>query len=72
MARMGQCFSTSTNTVAVIPEETGIEYEEIEDVTIYADEQTYTFSDGVGRISSNTAKDVCFLIVLSKLSRRLF
>lgn len=58
MARMGQCFSTSTDTIAVIPEETGIEFEDIEDVTIDADDQTYTFSDGVGRISLNVAKKV--------------
>jgi hypothetical protein len=58
MARMGQCFSTSTDTITVVPEETGIEFKDIEDVEIAAADQKYTFSDGVGRISSNVAKKV--------------
>ena len=58
MARMGQCFSTSTDTIAVVPEETGIKFEDINDVEIVAVDQKYTFSDGVGRISSNLAKKV--------------
>ena len=58
MARMGQCFSTSTDTIAVVQEETGIEFEDIDDVEIRGLDQTYTFSDGVGRISSNLAKKV--------------
>ena len=58
MARRGQCFSTSTDTITVVPEETGIEFADIQDVEITAADQTYTFSDGVGRISSNVAKKV--------------
>ena len=58
MARMGQCFSTSTDTIAIIPEETGIEFEDIHDVTMDAVDQTYTFSDGVGRISLNVVRKV--------------
>ena len=62
---MGQCFSTSTDTIAIIPEETGIQFEDIDDVTIDAADQTYTFSDGVGTISLNVAKKV-------KVSFKLF
>ena len=67
MARMGQCFSTSTDTIAIVPKETGIEFQDIEDVEIFADDQTYTFSDGVGRISSNVAQKVISAAFISKL-----
>jgi hypothetical protein len=63
MARRGQCFSTSTETITVVPEETGIEFTDIEDVEIKAADQTYTFSDGVGRISMNVAKKVSKLVL---------
>ena len=71
MARMGQCFSTSTDTIAVVPEETGIEFEDIDDITTYANDQTYTFSDGVGRISQNVARKVNALLIqeLTKFSK---
>lgn len=65
MARMGQCFSTSTDTIAIIPEETGIQFEDIDDVTIDTADQTYTFSDGVGTISLNVAKKVKMSFKLS-------
>ena len=42
----------------VVPQETGIQFEDINDVEIDAADQKYTFSDGVGRISSNVAKKV--------------
>ena len=58
MARMGQCFSTSTDTIAVVPQETGIEFADIDDVETDAADQTYTFSDGVGCISPNVAQKV--------------
>ena len=57
MARMGQCFSTSTDTVGIgISEGTLREMEE--DVTVKTVDQEYCFSDGIGRISKELAAEV--------------
>ena len=56
MARMGQCFSTSMDTVGfAISEETF--YRDDDDVK--TDDQKYCFSDGIGRISEELAAEVC-------------
>lgn len=56
MARMGQCFSTSMDTVGfAISEETF--YDDVHDVK--TDDQKYCFSDGIGRISEELAAEVC-------------
>lgn len=56
MARMGQCFSTSMDTVGfAISEETF--YDDVQDVK--TDDQKYCFSDGIGRISEELAAEVC-------------
>lgn len=56
MARMGQCFSTSMDTVGfAISEETF--YYDVHDVK--TDDQKYCFSDGIGRISEELAAEVC-------------
>ena len=56
MARMGQCFSTSMDTVGFAISE-GTFYSDEDDVK--TDDQKYCFSDGVGRISEELAAEVC-------------
>ena len=61
MARMGQCFSTSIDTV-------GIEISQgtlhgVEDDVKTADEN-YCFSDGVGKISRELVAEVCKINVI--------
>ena len=53
MSRLGQCFSTSLDTVGITLEE-GSRYREIEDV----ERNRYCFSDGIGTISSALAQKV--------------
>ena len=56
MARMGQCFSTSMDTVGfAISEKTF--YRDDDDVK--TDDQKCCFSDGIGRISEELAAEVC-------------
>ena len=63
MARMGQCFSTSIDTVGIeISQGTlhGVE----DDVKICTADQNYCFSDGVGRISRELVAEVCKINVI--------
>lgn len=53
-ARMGQLFSSSTQTVDVRP----YDVENIEDVEITTGGIKYCFSDGIGKISQNFARQV--------------
>ena len=55
MARMGQCFSTSFDTVGVETPEEEMYTEEADVLTANND---YCFSDGVGRISQDLAVEV--------------
>ncbi|XP_068758712.1 uncharacterized protein [Montipora capricornis] len=55
MARMGQCFSTSIDTVGVEISQ-GVLHDVEEDVK--TTDQEYTFSDGVGRISQQLVTEV--------------
>lgn len=68
VSRMGQCFSSTKESVKVSFDK-GVEIREIEDITRdYKDEHfrccnklrsgTYTFSDGIGKISQALAKKV--------------
>lgn len=56
MARMGQCFSTSMDTVGFAISE-GTFYDDEDDVK--TDDHKYCFSDGVGKISQELAAEVC-------------
>ena len=69
VSRMGQCFS-STKEAVTVSIEVGCKVEEIPDVEVKYDNiyfeccksfrsGTYTFSDGVGKISRALAKKVC-------------
>ena len=69
VSRMGQCFS-STKEAVTVSIEVGCKVEEIPDVEVKYDNVyfeccksfrsgTYTFSDGVGKISRALAKKVC-------------
>ena len=53
MARLGQCFSTSLDTVGITLQE-GVRYRVIDDV----ERGGYCFSDGIGAISSALAREV--------------
>ena len=55
MARLGQCFSTSLDTVGITLQE-GVVYREIDEVQDEANE--FCFSDGIGTISSALARQV--------------
>ena len=55
MARMGQCFSTSIDTVGIEISQGVLDHME-EDVK--TTDQEYTFSDGVGRISQQLVTEV--------------
>ena len=61
MARMGQCFSTSIDTVGIEISQGTFHYEE-EDVETA--DQKYCFSDGVGRISQELVAEVCMIYVI--------
>lgn len=53
-ARLGQSFSSSTETLSVCRDDVGI----IPDVELKGAEKTYVFSDGIGKISIDFAKQV--------------
>ena len=53
MARLGQCFSTSLDTVGITLQE-GVRYREIDEV----ERNGFCFSDGIGTISSALAREV--------------
>ena len=55
MARMGQCFSTSIDSVGIGISE-GIPSKKEDDVK--TDDKKYCFSDGIGRISKELAAEV--------------
>ena len=55
MARMGQCFSTSMDAVGIDVNE-GTSWEMVEDIE--TPDESYCFSDGVGRISDSLAQKV--------------
>ncbi|XP_028390591.1 uncharacterized protein LOC114515528 [Dendronephthya gigantea] len=55
MARMGQCFSTSVDTVSV---QTPEEEMYVEEDDVKTADKKYTFSDGIGRISEEMAAEV--------------
>ncbi|KAG6429800.1 hypothetical protein SASPL_107853 [Salvia splendens] len=55
-ARLGQSFGSSTETLSVAREEV----ERIPDVKVVTDGTTYTFSDGIGKISSDFARRVAY------------
>ena len=60
MARLGQCFSTSLDTIGITLQE-GVRYREIDDV----ERNGFCFSDGIGTISPVLASEVighCSLI----------
>ncbi|XP_001631543.2 uncharacterized protein LOC5511133 isoform X2 [Nematostella vectensis] len=58
VSRMGQCFSTSLDTVGITVD--GIECLEKDD--IQTEEKSYTFTDGIGGISSQLARKVTIKI----------
>ena len=60
MARMGQCFSTSIDTVGIEISQGALHGVE-EDVKTA--DQKYCFSDGVGRISKELVTEVTWLII---------
>ncbi|GLJ11696.1 hypothetical protein SUGI_0174890 [Cryptomeria japonica] len=52
--RMGQSFSSSTETVDVASDE----FEYIPDIEVHSSGKKYIFSDGIGKISSSLAEEV--------------
>ena len=58
ISRMGQCFSTSEESVKVSVEDGEVEHEE----DIKSDDGRYTFSDGIGRVSQSLANRVSELV----------
>lgn len=59
MARLGQCFSTSLDTIGITLQE-GVRYREIDDV----ERNGFCFSDGIGTISPDLASEVIGLFSL--------
>uniref|UniRef100_A0ACD5UBK5 Uncharacterized protein n=1 Tax=Avena sativa TaxID=4498 RepID=A0ACD5UBK5_AVESA len=59
-ARMGQLFSSSRQTVEIMPKDV----EEIPDIEVTTDGTKYTFSDGIGVMSKRFAKGIAHLIGL--------
>ena len=56
VARMGQCFSTSLDTVGIDVSQ-GVPWKEVDDVK--TPDGKYCFSDGVGTISPELSRQVC-------------
>ena len=63
MARMGQCFSTSMDTVGIGISQ-GTSHDVEDDVEIKIADQKYCFSDGIGRISQTLVAEVCLIYYL--------
>ena len=61
MARMGQCFSTSLDTVGFATSEDTYHDEEDD---VETPDRKYCFSDGVGKISEELASEVWQIFVL--------
>ena len=61
MARMGQCFSTSIDTVGIEISQGSFHFE-VDDVKTA--DQKYCFSDGVGKISRELVNEVCMIYVV--------
>ncbi|CAM0904284.1 unnamed protein product [Alopecurus aequalis] len=61
-ARMGQLFSSSRQTVEILPKDV----EEIPDIEVTTDGTRYTFSDGIGKMSVRFAKDIAHRIGLDR------
>ena len=70
MARMGLCFSTSIDSVGIEISQGTLH--DVED-DVKTDDQKYFFSDGVGRISQELAKEVTWWIIgINTLSVRAY
>ncbi|XP_020188327.1 probable RNA-dependent RNA polymerase 2 [Aegilops tauschii subsp. strangulata] len=63
-ARMGQLFSSSRQTVEILPRDV----EEIPDIEVTTDGTKHIFSDGIGKISEKFAKDVAYEIGLDPMN----
>nr|XP_020173901.2 LOW QUALITY PROTEIN: probable RNA-dependent RNA polymerase 2 [Aegilops tauschii subsp. strangulata] len=59
-ARMGQLFSSSRQTLEILPRDV----EEIPDIEVTTDGSKYIFSDGIGKISDRLAKEMACRIGL--------
>ncbi|KAF7009555.1 hypothetical protein CFC21_024076 [Triticum aestivum] len=59
-ARMGQLFSSSRQTLEILPRDV----EEIPDIEVTTDGTKYIFSDGIGKISERLAKEMACRIGL--------
>ncbi|KAM3387514.1 hypothetical protein ACQJBY_010388 [Aegilops geniculata] len=59
-ARMGQLFSSSRQTLEILPRDV----EEIPDIEVTTDGSKYIFSDGIGKISERLAKEMACRIGL--------
>ncbi|VAH33215.1 unnamed protein product [Triticum turgidum subsp. durum] len=59
-ARMGQLFSSSRQTLEILPRDV----EEIPDIEVITDGSKYIFSDGIGKISERFAKEMACRIGL--------
>lgn len=62
MARMGQCFSTSIDTVGIGISQ-GTLHQMEDDVEMNTADQKYCFSDGIGRISQTLVEEVCLMLL---------
>jgi RNA-dependent RNA polymerase len=66
-ARMGQSFSSSTETMHVYGHEIGI----VPDIQVRNGERTYNFSDGIRKLSLPLAKHVALKCGCEKNSKRI-
>ena len=63
MSRLGQCFSTSLDTIGITLQD-GVRYREIDEV----ERNGFFFSDGIGTISPALAREVIELFSLFDFS----
>ena len=63
MSRLGQCFSTSLDTIGITLQD-GVRYREIDEV----ERNDFCFSDGIGTISPGLAREVIDLFSLFDFS----